>query len=272
MMRQADTPRLLALFPAIALILAATIGGCAPRTAEIRTCHSRSDRSTCLEDPANCPCEAYGDCGMEGCARRGGEVAAARDAEARRAAVLQAAPPESEGSAAVGGSAPACASPEDRATCGADPAACPCEAYGDCSMPGCLARGAEVQAARDAAPSAAPTSAPAAATASSPAAAAASTSTSTTPPVSVHASTPSPATPASGSSCRTAADRNQCSEEPYWCPCDAYGDCGMECCREPQSRPPAVGCSTEDDRSVCRTDPARCPCPVGGACGMPGCS
>lgn len=257
-MRPIPTLRLLVLLPSVTLALAVTLLGCAPRTAELRACHARAERSTCLEDPANCPCEAYGDCGMEGCARRGAEVAAARDEEARRTAVLEAPAPDAEGSATA--SSRACASPADRATCGADPANCPCEAYGDCAMSGCLARGQEVQAERDAAPASASRPTPASPPGTSP------------PPAAAHAATPPPAASTSGSSCRTGADRSQCSEEPYWCPCDAYGDCGMACCREPEARPPAIGCKTEDDRDLCRTDSARCPCPVGGACGMPGCS
>jgi hypothetical protein len=161
-----------------------------------------------------------------------------------------------------------CRTEGQRRMCISDAKTCPCEAYGDCGMPGCLAMGEQVAAERDAA-AAAPAPVP---TVTAPDA-------EPDPAPEIRAEIPYATEPAAAPTnarggCMTSADDRQCRDESYYCPCEAYGDCGHTYCVEPAVKPTEriQSCHTEDQRELCRRNPALCPCPADGECGMPECS
>lgn len=142
-----------------------------------------------------------------------------------------------------------CSTNSERARCMDDPKNCPCEAYGDCEMGNCIAKGEAVAQER------------------------AQVVMDEVPREEVRPV--APARPDTGPRrCGSDADFQQCGEESYYCPCEAYGDCGRDHCVEPRIKPREAdrACVHEDDRSECRHDPSKCPCSTHGLCEMRECS
>jgi hypothetical protein len=164
-------------------------------------------------------------------------------------------------------SASVCRTDGQRRMCIGDAKTCPCEAYGDCEMPGCLAMGEQVAAERETA-------------ARTPAPVPDVFTPESEPTPEIRTEIPSSTNGASATIqtdtrevCRSSSDDRQCREESYYCPCEAYGDCGHAYCVEPAVKPTEriQICRTDDHRELCRRDSALCPCPVDGECGMPEC-
>lgn len=211
----------------------------AQNAGQVNHCQTAGERATCLDDPKNCPCDAYGDCGMGNCLTHGEMVEAARMRApvAVVAAPVTPAPVRHEEEAGPR----RCRSDSDLRQCGEESYHCPCDAYGDCGQEYCLEPPVKPRAVerscssnqdrsdcrRD--PSGCPCSVHglcemAECTLEGEGAQPPSAPLPPPPP-------PPPARVTQKHPCATAGEKSLCLADPWGCPCGAYGDCGMGSCR-----------------------------------------